>query len=556
MNNPNISRLVLLRTSLENDYKHTLYFTDSGSQRDYFLSRKVKNYDFTNLTYIRNNHSIKVPLIYDDVVGCNYVMYQNTSETKWFYAFITDIKYISNGVTEIIIETDCIQSWLFAYTVQPSFIEREHVSDDTIGANTYPEQVELGEFICNKRLMTGFTGTANPQEYYGKYMTVVVAVSEYKNSEGKWVNATGKQYTNVYSGVRYYGFPASSTGFDKLNNFIESYGDGHADAIQFMFLAPVQLVDPHDDGTIVASNTIVERYINNYNDGVASEENTVNNVMDITTNTLDGYTPRNKKLMTFPFRYLTVSNNCGTSVIYHYEQFFNVANNVKNLINPSFVIKGCLTPGCSVRMTPKFYKGVEENDEESINMGKFPILNWNSDVYTNWLTQNALNIGLSLTGDIAQVVGGAGMVALSGGSAGLIGGSAVMNGVGGIANTIGQIHQMSFTPPQVKGNINNGDIITSSGRNDFHFYDMSIKQEYARIIDGYFDMFGYKVCRVKTPNKAHRSRYWYTKTIDVNIDGYIPNKDLQQIKNAYNNGITFWRNGEEIGNYGLSNAIV
>jgi hypothetical protein len=69
-------------------------------------------------------------------------------------------------------------------------------------------------------------------------------------------------------------------------------------------------------------------------------------------------------------------------------------------------------------------------------------------------------------------------------------------------------------------------------------------------------MYGYKVNIVKTPNKAHRSRYWYTKTIDVNIDGAIPNMDMQKIKDCYNRGITFWRNDKEIQDYSLSNTIV
>ena len=75
------------------------------------------------------------------------------------------------------------------------------------------------------------------------------------------------------------------------------------------------------------------------------------------------------------------------------------------------------------------------------------------------------------------------------------------------------------------------------------------------VIDKYFDMFGYKVNRVKLPNKAHRGRWWYTKTIDVNIDGAIPNDDLNKIKDVYNKGITFWRNSDEIQNYSLSNGI-
>ena len=90
MNNPNISRLVLLRTSLENDYKHTLWFgvpSEDGTktnQTNYFLGRKIgSQYDYTNLTYIRKDNSVKVPANYDEVVGCNYVMYQNKGNNKW-----------------------------------------------------------------------------------------------------------------------------------------------------------------------------------------------------------------------------------------------------------------------------------------------------------------------------------------------------------------------------------------------------------------------------------------------------------------------------------------
>ena len=84
---------------------------------------------------------------------------------------------------------------------------------------------------------------------------------------------------------------------------------------------------------------------------------------------------------------------------------------------------------------------------------------------------------------------------------------------------------------------------------------MSIKPEYSAIIDGYFDMFGYKVCKVKVPNSNHRARWWYTKTVDVSLDGNIPNDDILKIKDCYNNGIRFWRNASEIENYSLANGI-
>ena len=46
---------------------------------------------------------------------------------------------------------------------------------------------------------------------------------------------------------------------------------------------------------------------------------------------------------------------------------------------------------------------------------------------------------------------------------------------------------------------------------------------------------------------------------DVVVDNKLASRYhaiIQKIKNAYNNGITFWRNASEIQNYSLSNGIV
>ena len=50
---------------------------------------------------------------------------------------------------EIKLITDTFMTWQNDIVYKPSFIEREHVSDDTIGKHTIPENVETGEFICN-----------------------------------------------------------------------------------------------------------------------------------------------------------------------------------------------------------------------------------------------------------------------------------------------------------------------------------------------------------------------------------------------------------------------
>ena len=146
----NITKVYLMNVPLENDYKHTLYFADSASQKAYFDSRVM--YSFTDFSYQRKDNKMRIPLPYDTAIKCDYVMYQNTAySNKWFYAFITDYEYKGEEETEITIETDVLQTWMFDYTVGPSFVEREHCADDTIGANTYPENLECGEFICKYR---------------------------------------------------------------------------------------------------------------------------------------------------------------------------------------------------------------------------------------------------------------------------------------------------------------------------------------------------------------------------------------------------------------------
>ena len=62
-------------------------------------------------------------------------------------------------------------------------------------------------------------------------------------------------------------------------------------------------------------------------------------------------------------------------------------------------------------------------------------------------------------------------------------------------------------PDQARGNTNSGDINYTLDRNNFSFYKVSIKREYAKIIDDYFSRQGYKVNTIKTPNFTGRP-YW------------------------------------------------
>lgn len=512
-----ITKVYLLSVPLERDYKHTLYFADATAQQNYF-NGKIKH-SFTDFTYQRKDGVIRIPLDYDVAVKCNYIMYQNTAESnKWYYAFITGYEYKGDDVTDLTVETDVMQTYMFDYRVLMSFVEREHTDDDTIGKNTYPENLELGEYVCEYRDMV--TDLVDCSYIIGATEKPIDL-----SDRPEFIEATGNTYNGIYSGIWY--APFNKDEISTMNLIIERYAEaGKSDAIKCLFMYPTNLL---------AKNGIA----------VAPSEKPKEITKTVYPIPYSTYKPKNNKLYVYPYQYLLVTNNNGGSAIYQFEHFTD---------DVSFFIKGCLTPGGSIRLIPKNYKELTKNDEEGLNLGKYPICNWTSDVYTNWLTQNSVNIGLNIASGVGQVIAGAATAVGSGGIGAAVGGGMIVGGVSAITGQLAQIHQMSFTPPQSNGNVNCGDVITADGTNTFYFMQMRIRDEYLSIIDNYFSMFGYKCNRLKVPNKAHRSFWWYTKTIDVNISGdAVPQMDLEKIKGCYNNGITFWRSDPK--NYNRTNDV-
>lgn len=543
MANQYISKVYLLDVPLENDYKHTLYFTSKETQHEYFRGQVKKSY--TDFSYQRKDNVIRVPEHIDNLYICNYVMYQNSAySNKWFYAFITNMKYINDGTTEIQIETDAIQTWMFDYEVKQSFVEREHAYTDEIGDNLLDEGLELGEMEC-----IHYHNDNNFDELVTDMCYVITATKQPEvdiADTTKLANAQGKLYNGIFSGCEYRRYDTPYDIITALNKYAEY---GASDSITGIFMCPKFLAPTEVEGVSNIKDSLLPESYETY----FGMQNFISKYE---------YVPRNKKLLTYPFNYLIASNNQGSDVIYRYENF-------EDATNMGFVIRGALAPGGSIRMVPKEYNGCEENELEGINLGKFPICNWTNDMYTNWLTQNSINVaGMRVDSDqmnvagsvlssMMQVASGIGLMASGGGAlagAGMIA-SGLGSGVSGITNAVMQQKQHKLIPPTSAGNLNSGDVVTSSGKNTFHFYHMSVKYNQAMLIDMYFQMYGYKTNLVKVPSKAHRKEWWFTKTIDVAIEGAIPMIELNKIKSIYNNGVTFWRNPGAFKNYGLPNPI-
>lgn len=545
----NISKVYLLNTPLEDDMKNTLYFTNETAQKSYMDNNVIRSY--TNVSYQRDTSTFRCPTQIDQIRNCNYIMFQNTAySNKWFYGFIKKMVYINDSFTDVQFEVDPLQTFMFDITVRPSFVEREHTNDDTVGANTLPENVELGPYVKNINIGTPQIGPNT--------MWYAVAVSEVL---GSLSTMPASMINGLPNGLFYVFTDNVST----LHTIARIYDDaGKAQAIYSMFAFPKQIlyIQQGDSGTWAYSSATWTYNGNTFN--------TSTNVYVPSSNSIIGtlvasytlvkpdrvglsYTPRNAKLLTFPYCYFNISNNSGSTVTYHYEDFSG---------NPNFKMVGVLSNGCSTKLYPTNYKNmtifsgdVQDNPfDYGVTGGKYPTISWNSDSFTNWLTQNSLDIATNLTmstlGTLGAVAGG-----MATGNPLAFYGAYTLS-AGAITNAVKQVHDAQFIPDQAKGNTNVGDLNFTAHKNKFTVMPLSIKPEYARIIDDYFDLLGYQTNRVKTPNYAHRQNWWYTKTIDCNITGNVPNDYMNRIKQAYNNGLTFWRNPSNFLNYSVSNGIV
>ena len=131
----------------------TITFANSTQQYLYFRG-KVSDGNgriFPQNSYQRtSSNKIRLELGMAEAIQYNYLYFKNISfENKYFYAFITNWEYVNNITTEITYEIDVMQSFITNAIVKQCFVEREHIQNDTIGANLVPEGLEQGDYIVD-----------------------------------------------------------------------------------------------------------------------------------------------------------------------------------------------------------------------------------------------------------------------------------------------------------------------------------------------------------------------------------------------------------------------
>lgn len=541
---------------LEPDYQNTAYFETAADQYLWFLSHRFRV--FTRCTFIRDTQQIRLNVPYADVYKCNYLMFKNTAfENKWFYAFVTKVEYISDTVTGFNFVIDIMQTWLpnIDYQIGKCFVDREHAAKDYVGSNLVDENINLGtEPVC-----------FNTEEYVFDDYSVYLVATRSVLDDGSYVPvklASNLVYP-LYIDTKYNVKTEIDQFYERISFFYIK--PGYADAIVGIYEVPTEFKDG-------GSKTIQFRNVDNFE--------------------LDRYKPKNKKLYTYPFSYLKCSTNTGNSAIYRFELFYVPDERPQDptspdydensrpflIFPPSFTITGYPYPTAVVECSPNYYAGVtppggavETAYDYSVVISDFPVIPWKNDVYSAYLAQNKSANGIAQINAMINSTSGVVNAAVSGVTTGLVNPlTGIVAGASGLANALigsgsigdvmaqqyAQRERMQHIPPQASGQLNADGLNLALGRTGFHFYYMCAQQQYLKQADDYFTMYGYKTNETKIPNLNVRREWTYTKTIGCNVHGNIPAEVALAINSVFDNGIRFWKNPGNIGNYDLDNGVL
>ena len=534
--------LYLISVNIDSSQAHQLYFTSKTAQETFFQSKAVAGVSPADYTFIQKDDMIRVRKNADLLYNANYLMYRNTAHAnRWFYAFIKEIKWLSDDSSAISFETDVYQTWRWDVQFKQSLVERETTPTDNHGDHLIDEGLEYGEYQISSERTTGLGNTVIC------VATTVNSVTKSPIIEAPWAYtktmADGQLINNVYSGNSIAWFPADSTGVANLNTYLKEITDAGAEnAISAIYMCPAAAVAAGNNFRL--GNLISDVGSNGYIKPL---------IMPDRPTLIENYSPINKKLLSWPYCMVYVHNNNGSSAAFDIDEFENAA--------PIFHVVGNVNPMPQFKLVPQLYRGTANyNWDESLSLQNYPMCSYPIDGYKAWMAQNGASAFIGTAGQSLAAAASIAMVAkgMVAGSAGGPVGMAAGAGVAGVmaissatnaTQSMAKMAEATLSPVQATGNGNTGSVNTAAKTNDFFLCYKTIRVEWAKMLDEYFTQYGYKVNKLKVPSFGCRQMFYYCKLINPNITGPIPAPDMLALKNIFSNGITLWNNHDDIGVY-------
>lgn len=503
---------------IDSNYENSLDFLTKEAQYEFFLGLTFKH-RMIGATRVRDG-VISVDTVSDNLLNCNYMMFQNENfSSKWFFAFIIDVQYVNNNMCYVFYQIDDIQTWMFDVTLEECFVEREHTPTDGLFEHLVDEGINCAEYTTMGRERETMKNTS------------VIIFTASKVESGVVVRSVPHFYEGLASMVGTLQFHV----MDEDETIVQNGLDLIESDINAM-----TLLEQND--SICSGICFPDKFTSI---GAGSSDTTIAHPRNINfptrTATLNGYTPKNKKMYNSPFCLYKLCASDGQQSILQPEKFTTPTNRQIATLYPA------VTPNPAILGVPLAYENQLICYNKSISFDGFPQFAMSIDGFKAWIASGGLaKTLLHTTSNIAgNVISGA-VGAQSGNPA------AVANTVVNTATEIGDLVITMATaknlPSDIKGNMNSTPLMCN---NDAEFYTLyeTILGDVAESIDNYFTMYGYKVNKLKKPSRRNRPHYTYLKTKGCHVDGGAPADAIQRIETIYDNGIRFWVNASEVGKF-------
>lgn len=570
---PNSDVKIMYGIPWNNTYKDSVWFANATVQFNSITN--TCKYTFANQSYQRaGKNSIKLNVLCDNLYDCNYMCFRNTSYgNKWFYAFITNVEYINNDTTLVTYEIDVMQTWMFDYDLLPCFIERQHVSSDNVGEHLIEENLEIGDLVLSVE--------RGPLSYQMQTLAIVFITSfsaYYDAGSSSWVpdlTSRGQKVNQCYSGYSYIvckNIAGGPTAIELANALVnDSTVWETEDGILSIFMYPEDFIVQDANGNYLLYDSGVSYA--KYDKPSPTSGN----------NTIDGYTPKNNKLYSYPYSQIIVTDGANQIVPLRYEYFKEPNSSLTGKY--SFSLKAETSANPTVALIPNYYKSLRAEDAyNAILMGSWPMCAWSTDTFKAYIAQTygpAFAMSTPERTPAQRAIAGAAQ-GISSAEKDILGGlrnavgvgaasparskihmapteigvaGATVNTLDGVFSKISDLSTRFMEPNQAHGTVTDTNGV-NFGFKEFHVYEACIKSNYAKIVDDYFSMFGYAIHAVGVPNNHVRLNWTYLKTIGCKIDGYIPFDHENLICQIYDNGITFWTGIPQFGRYDYPNTIL
>lgn len=547
------------------DYNHTYWFGTAQTQYNYFTSKVFIT--LNNQMYTRVSNGVcRIEGEAELLKECNYMRFNNYLPqgvgvtTKNYYAFITNVEYINHNVAEISFQIDEIQTWMFETTFQPCFIERQHGVTDDRGDNIVPEPLQCGDYVVNGARELMSLGAF-------KYILLLGTYTVANNPVSRPLY-TAQTFSGLYSGAKYLIFNTA----DDVRKFMnaQKFTDGliHELADTGDVWTPLCLFAfPSNCIATGTADTLGGVSCNLVDSDCYVTSRAVN---DTPTNLGvfgDTYTPKNKKLLTYPFSFFKV--DLGTeSKSFKYE----------NCTSPNaFGIVGTVNPTPEIKVWLQGYNGMNDPNEYSLALNSFPNLNlYESGIFAGagQLLGNVIKTGITAYATSAlgsEVIKGYTPYFTTTELANVppsLGNDYMRikhtvdtkttedSVVGYNGKDIALLHDLPtnlYAHNEISVGGDNGSIASDMANHMLHLnlFKMSIKKELAIRFDQFLSKYGYAQMCVATPNVHARARWTYIKTKGCLVTGTLPTSARVTIQNALDRGITYWVYGTAtVGQYG------